>query len=65
MASNKGYVAPEMIVTRFEVNKNLMSLAIDETTASPDGPGDVVTREWESPTDVPGGELGDLFGPNM
>ncbi|WP_302625930.1 hypothetical protein [uncultured Eubacterium sp.] len=60
MTDNR-YVSPEIVVTRFEVNRNIMMMTLPETTASPDGPGDIVDREWESPTDVPGGELGDLF----
>lgn len=61
MIKRKLYTTPEVIVTKFEVNKNMMASITPETTASPDGPGDTETRDWFSPPEVTGGNIGDLF----
>ena len=57
MIKRKLYTTPEVIVTKFEVNKNMMASLTPETTASPDGPGDTETRDWFSPPEVTGGTV--------
>lgn len=58
MKKTKVYETPKLIVTKFEVSEKIMdSGSFFETTNPNEKPGDIVTREWESTPDVPGGTL--------
>ena len=58
MKKTKNYDTPELIVTKFDVSEKIMdSASFFETTNPNENPGDIVTREWESHPDIPGGDL--------
>lgn len=58
MDRRKKYKTPEIIVTKFDIDEKLMDGGFSfETTHPNENPGDIVTREWESPPDVTGGDL--------
>lgn len=58
MDRRKKYKTPEIIVTKFDIDEKLMDGGFSfETTHPNENPGDIVTKEWESPTDVDGGDL--------